>query len=1510
MQNYVNIKNVYPENQGLYDSANEHDACGVGLIANINGEESHDIVLKGLEVLNRLMHRGALGADSQTGDGAGILIQIPHEFFKKEIKNLPSAENYAVGMMFAPQNEEIIKKIKLVCEDVISKEAFDLISWRNVPVDTSAIGGIALESRPEIFQFFISPCDSLLSGDALERRLYLLRRCIEKSVEENLSLGSNFYVCSLSSRTIVYKGLLNAPQLKQFFPDLGAENFKSAMALVHQRYSTNTFPTWPLAQPFRYLAHNGEINTLRGNLNNMRMREGQFKSAIFGDELKKIFPIIADKQSDSACLDNAVEFYTSMGRSLEHTMLMLVPQAWGRNFYVSRDILGFFEYHSGLSEPWDGPAALVFTNGLQAGALLDRNGLRPARYALSKDGLFVLASEAGVLDMKPSEVLSKGRLKPGEMIYIDTLQGRLLKDNEIKTVLARRKPYRRWVNENRITLPGIFESVSQPDVGANILQRQRLFGYTREDMDLILKPMAMSGQEPIGSMGNDAALSVLSEKPQLLYDYFKQLFAQVTNPPIDPIREELVMSLMTYIGNQGNSLEESPLLAHLLKLPHPVLTNSDLACLRNSKIPSFQSATITAEFSAASGELGIQKALDKICAEALKEVNDGKSVIIISDKNLSYGHVPIPMLLAVSAVNSFLSQHGVRTSVGIVAETAEAREVMHFALLLGYGATAINPYLAIESIANLTLESELKIDAAGAVENYIKAVCKGLLKVMSKMGISTLRSYRQAQVFEAIGLDSEFVKKYFPGTASRIGGIGLKEVAGEALMRYHAMHYPKDGSENTLENNGKYKFRKDGENHLWTPQTITLLQRAVRENDEAKYKEYSQIINEQSKRLCTLRGLFKFKETSAIPIEEVESEDEILKRFVSGAMSFGSISPEAHETIAIAMNRLGAMSNSGEGGEDAARYKTIGTAENKSSAIKQVASGRFGVTAEYLANSKELQIKIAQGAKPGEGGQLPGHKVDETIARIRHSTPGVSLISPPPHHDIYSIEDLAQLIYDLRNSNPEARISVKLVSEVGVGTVAAGVVKGNADVVLISGHDGGTGASPLTSIKHAGAPWELGLAETQQTLILNGLRGKVRVQVDGQLKTGKDVVMAALLGAEEFGFATTILVSLGCVMMRVCHKNSCPVGIATQDEKLRKCFKGRPEHIENFLRYLARETREILASLGLRSIDAAVGRSDLLEKNIALDFWKSKKIDFSKIFAHVGSEESLRKSSKILAHKSLEAFDKNLLEVFADSLNNKRKIEAEFQISNSDRSIGAMLSGAIAKKYGAAGLPDNTILASFKGSAGQSFGAFLTKGVVFNLEGEANDYVGKSLSGGKIIIKTPKDAAYEASKNSIAGNVIGYGASSGSIFINGLAGERFAIRNSGATLVTEGVGDHCCEYMTGGRVVVLGNTGFNFAAGMTGGLAYVYDKHGNFDMHCNLSSVDLESVHKKSADEKELKAIIEEHFLLSQSALAKKLLENWSDVLPKFVKVFPVEYRKVLNSAGSVELPQKTNEPS
>ena len=1479
----------------MYNPQNEHDACGVGMVADINGASSHEIVLDGIKILDRLLHRGAVGADSQTGDGAGILTQIPDAFFRKVLAfDLPPKGEYAVAMAFLPQEESGASECRNIILECAKRGNFKIVGEREVPLNKSAIGGLALKTCPRIKQFFFS--NRGLASDNFERALYIFRREIENSSEAKLGARDDFYICSLSSRTIVYKGLLNAPQLKGFYPDLSDESFSSAIALVHQRYSTNTFPSWPLAQPFRYLAHNGEINTLRGNINQMRMRQEHFETPLLGGDIKKVLPVVRPRQSDSACLDNAAEFYHQAGRSLAHTMLMLVPQAWGKSFHISKDIQGFFEYHSGVCEPWDGPAALAFTNGIQAGALLDRNGLRPARYTITKGGLFVLASEAGVLDIPAEEVSQKGRLRPGEMIYIDTQKRRILRDTEIKTILARAKPYRRWVQENRIELPGIFESPDAPSVGENLVMRQKMFGYTREDIGVILKPMCLDGKEPVGSMGNDAALSVLSGRAQLLYDYFKQLFAQVTNPPIDPIREELVMSLTTYIGNCGNSLIETPQLAHLLKLPCPILTNHDIACIRSSKIPTFQSATIAAQFSAQSGPEGLAGAIESLCDQAEALVASGKTVIILSDKNLSYGYAPIPMLLAVAAVNARLVSKSLRYAAGIVAETGEAREIMHFALLLGYGATAINPYLAIESIADMCNSGTLpELDGARAVENYISAIKKGLLKIMSKMGISTLRSYRQAQIFEAIGLSKEFVDKYFEGTSSRVGGIGLADVAREALERYRNAFYPKLGEEEILEDAGKYKVKRGGENHLWTPQTISLLQRAVRNNDEAAYRQYAEYINNQAHRLCTLRGLFKFKQTNPVPLGEVESVENILKRFVSGAMSFGALSPEAHETIAAAMNRIGAMSNCGEGGEDESRNGT-----EFASAIRQVASGRFGVTASYLANAKEIQIKVAQGAKPGEGGQLPGYKVNSAIAKIRHSIPGVTLISPPPHHDIYSIEDLAQLIYDLRNSNEDARVSVKLVSEVGVGTVAAGVAKAKADMVLISGHDGGTGASPLTSIKYAGAPWELGLAETHQTLCLNGLRDRIRVQVDGQIKTGRDVVIGALLGAEEFGFATAILVSIGCVMMRVCHKNCCPVGVATQDPELRKKFKGTPEHVINYLRFIAMETREILASLGLRSIDEAVGRSDLLDKNEAIDFWKSKNLDFTSIFRHVDAPGG-RFCPKLSAREMPQAYDKALIKRFSNSIERAEAASDNFVIRNSDRSAGAMLSYRVAKHWGDSGLKPGTITANFSGSAGQSFGAFLCGGIRFNLEGEANDYVGKSLSGGEIIVRAPQALRATASENVIAGNVIGYGATSGKIYLNGIVGERFAIRNSGATLVCEGAGDHCCEYMTGGRVAVLGPTGFNFAAGMTGGLAYILDESGEFDRRCNLESVDLESIPEGSQSAAELQAILRDYLLSTGSATARHILDNWRNFLPKFVKVFPIDYRNALEKNQTSE---------
>jgi glutamate synthase (NADPH/NADH) large chain len=1491
----------HPGKTGLYDFANEHDACGVGFVANINGNKTHKIVQDGIKVLENLMHRGAVGGDNKTGDGAGILLQIPDEFFRgiagDHNFSLPAAGNYGVGMIFLPQDQKMLARSIQVLEQSLKNEGCEIIAWRDVPVDSTCLGEISASCRPEIKQVFISKPSETMSDDEFERVLYIARRAAEKAMDAFPEIGEQFYVVSMSSRTIVYKGLLLAPQMAVFFPDLGDERMKSALALVHQRYSTNTFPTWPLAQPFRFMAHNGEINTLRGNINQMRAREKAFNSELFGDKLETILPVIPEGLSDSGSLDTVIEFISSAGRSMPHTMMMLIPEAWGDKYQLGQDLKGFFEYHAGLMEPWDGPAAVAFSNGVTIGALLDRNGLRPARYTITQDDFIVLASEAGVLDIPEKDVKSKGCLCPGEMLYVNIPEKRVQFDDEIKHLIARQQPYRRWVEENRITLHGFYESALPPEVDSDSLkERQLLFGYSRDELKMILKPMSENAYEPTGSMGNDAALAILSEKPQLLFAYFKQLFAQVTNPAIDPIREELVMSLMTFIGNQKNILKENPDLAHLLKLKHPILTNDDLKKLTTCQIDTFKAETFKMAFKKGTGK-DLASALDKLNKNVEKAVKSGVPVIVLSDKNLTEDELPIPSLLATASVNSYLIKQGIRTSAGLVIETGEAREIMHFALLLGYGATAINPYLAFETIADMYAKGNISnnVSLTKSIENYIKAIGKGLLKIMSKMGISTLRSYRGAQIFEAIGLNEQFIDQYFPWTASRIGGIGLEEIAREAKERFTEAEKlrTKVLRREVLPNSGQFQFRVNGEKHLWTPETISNLQKATRTNNYAIYKEYASFINNQEEHLCTLRGLFKFKKQKSIPLDEVEPASEIVKRFVTGAMSFGSISKEAHETLAIAMNRLGGMSNSGEGGEDPVRFKTLSNGDSLCSAIKQVASGRFGVTAEYLANSKEIQIKISQGAKPGEGGQLPGHKVAKEIARVRHSTPGVTLISPPPHHDIYSIEDLAQLIYDLKNANPEARISVKLVSEVGVGTVAAGVAKAHSDMVLISGHDGGTGASPMTSIKHAGLPWELGLAETQQTLVLNNLRDRIRVQVDGQMKTGRDVIIGAILGAEEFGFATAALVVCGCVMMRKCHSNTCPVGIATQDPELRKCYSGKPELVVNFFMMLAEEIREYLAELGFSKLDDIVGRADLLETNKAIDFWKTKNLDFSSIFKDVNQDSLPVRKSCDQDHGIDKAYDVQLVKAAKDAIENKTPLSKTFKIGNINRTAGTMLSNQVAKKYGNAGLADGTINFTFEGCAGQSFGAFLAHGITFKLIGEANDYVGKGLSGGRIILVPQDEINYNPSDNIIAGNVLLYGATGGEIYIHGCVGERFAIRNSGVTAVVEGVGDHCCEYMTGGRVVVLGETGINFAAGMSGGIAYVYDKSHLFDSRCNLSMVDLESL-IESEDIKELKEMIEEHYKHTGSLKAKFILDNWIDELPHFVKVFPMEYRKVL----------------
>lgn len=1461
-----------PGRQGLYDPQFEHDACGVGLVADLNGCPSHRIVEQGLTVLRRLAHRGAAGWDPETGDGAGLLLALPDAFFRARVKDLP--EVYAVAMVFGGEGREAD------FEAILRDEGFTPLSWREVPVHPEAIGRSAQASRPRIRQLFVAP-PAECRGDDLERRLFIVRRRVEKA------LGEGLYLCSFSARSIVYKGLLLAHQLDAFYEDLRAPDFASALAVAHQRYSTNTFPTWNLAQPFRLLAHNGEINTLRGNLAVLRAREPGLASPLFGDDLAKVLPLIPPGQSDSACLDNMLELLVRAGRDLPHAMLMLLPQAWGPTHYMGNDVRGFLEYESALMEPWDGPAAVVFSDGLRAGAVLDRNGLRPARYALCKDGTFVLASEAGVLDLAPEDIVRRGRLRPGEMIWLDLAAHRVMGDAEIKAHVARRRPYRRWVEENRIVVDGLFRETAPDPVPGGLAALQQRFGYSREDVSAILLPMARQGQEPVGSMGDDSALAVLSDRPRLLFDYFKQRFAQVTNPPIDPIRERSVMSLMTYVGNRANILEETPAHARLIKMRRPILTDAEVERLGRVGAEEFRPATLRLAFPAKGDGAALEAALEGLAEQAVALAKgEGRRLLILSDRGLAADEAPIPSLLAVAAVNRALVAAGVRPETGLIVQSGEVREVMHVALLLGYGATAVHPWLALATVADLTARGQTGTDAVTATGNFIQALDKGLLKVLSKMGVSTLRSYRSAQLFEAVGLGDALVSRWLPGTVSRVGGIGLDEIAADAVRRNASAAV----SSPLLPPGGAHVFRVGGERHLWTPEALADFRQAVREGNYELFKRFSRAIDDQARRLCTLRGLFAFKPTQAIPLEEVESEASILRRFVSGAMSLGSLSPEAHETIARAMNAIGAMSNSGEGGENAERFGT-----DRASAIKQVASGRFGVTAGYLRSARDLQIKIAQGAKPGEGGQLPGHKVDAFVARIRHALPGLTLISPPPHHDIYSIEDFAQLIHDLRSVNPGARVSVKLVSEAGIGTVAAGVAKAQADVILVAGHDGGTGASPLSSIHHAGLPWELGLAETHQTLTLNRLRRRVRLQVDGQLKTGRDVVIGALLGAQEFGFATTILVCLGCVMMRQCHANTCPAGVATQDPERRKCFSGKPEYIINFLTFIAREVREELAALGLRSLDEACGRADLLCVNPEAAVGKATTLDFSALFRRIAPDPAEPLPEK----EPAGCFDRESLIPALGGLEAVRAgtpCETTLPVRNTDRSVGAGLAGEIAAATDGAGFPEETFRVRLRGVAGQSLGAFLTRGVTLTLEGVANDYVGKGLSGGVIAVCPPAVPGFAPEENVSAGNVIGYGATSGRIHIGGQVGERFAIRNSGATLTCEGTGDHGCEYMTGGRVLVLGRTGDNFAAGMTGGLAYVLDEAGDLDLRCNLGDVDLESVDPGTEAADELRALIEAHAAATGSPKAKRILADLPDWLPRFVRVFPVEYRRVLEA--------------
>jgi glutamate synthase domain-containing protein 2/glutamate synthase domain-containing protein 1/glutamate synthase domain-containing protein 3 len=1501
MMDEILTRTGLPAQQGLYDPRNERDACGIGFIVNIKGEPSHDIISKGIQILVNLTHRGACGCDPETGDGAGILIQIPHKFFRKECARLgitlPPPGEYGVGMVFLP----VEPTQRLLCEGILERitaeEGLTVLGWRDTPVDRDAVGRIARASQPYIEQIFIAHASGM-DQDAFERKLFVIMKRAEAEIANSQDIRdkSFFYIPSLSSRTIVYKGLLLAPQIANFYGELSDPDCMSALALVHQRFSTNTFPTWQLAHPFRMICHNGEINTLRGNANWMYARQSVLSSPYF-DSMKKLYPVITPGGSDSASLDNAVQLLRMAGRELPHTMAMLIPEAWDADSTMPDEKRAFYEYHASLMEPWDGPAAVAFTDGKVIGATLDRNGLRPARWLVTHDDIMIMASETGVLPIKDDNVKFKGRLQPGKMLLVDLEQKRIVPDEEIKHNLASRQPYADWIRENQITLDRLPDPprVMGTDT-ETILQRQRAFGYTDEDIRMLMLPMASTGQEAVGSMGTDTPLACLSDKPQPLFHYFKQLFAQVTNPPIDPIREELVMSLTSYIGNERNILEETPMHCHTLKLPHPILTNWDLEKLRRVSWGDFLAHTLPMLYRVDGGEKELEQALQSLCKRASWAIKSGYSLLILSDRGIDEESAPIPSLLALTAVHNHLVREGTRTQVALIIESGEPREVMHYCLLIGYGASAVNPYLAIESLEDLAARNLLPdgVTFEKALSNYKKAVNKGLLKVFSKMGISTLQSYRGAQIFEAIGLNKNLVDKYFAGTPSRIEGVGLDVLAREAALKHNYAFHPETENDTELAVGGNYHYRIRGEYHLLNPQTISKLQHAVRQGSYDTYKQYTDLINGQNRQLCTLRGLMKLRTAHQISLDEVEPASEIVKRFATGAMSYGSISKEAHETLAVAMNTIGGRSNTGEGGEDEERF-----VDKRRSAVKQVASGRFGVTTNYLVNADELQIKIAQGAKPGEGGQLPGHKVDENIARTRHSIPGVGLISPPPHHDIYSIEDLAQLIYDLKNANPKARISVKLVAEVGVGTVAAGVAKAHADVVLISGHDGGTGASPLTSIKHAGIPWELGLAETQQVLVMNDLRSRIIVQTDGKLQTGRDVVIAALLGAEEFGFSTAPLVSMGCIMMRKCHLNTCPVGIATQDPALRKKFSGSPEHVINYFFFVAEEVRELMSQLGFRKFEDMIGRVDLIDMEQAIDHWKARGLDFSNILynpkvpARVGRRRLICQD-----HGLQQALDYKLIDHARDAIDNGTPVEIKLPIKNVHRTVGAMLSGEIAKKYGSAGLPDETIRFYFNGSAGQSFGAFLAKGVTLTLEGDANDYVGKGLSGGRLIVFPPKTATFIPEENILIGNVVLYGATSGEAFFNGMAGERFAVRNSGATAVVEGVGDHGCEYMTKGLAVILGKTGKNFAAGMSGGIAFVLDETGEFrSTLCNTTEVDLDPV-DDSTDIQALKNLIERHVEYTGSPRGEWILENWGAMLPKFVKVFPHEYKRILGVVG------------
>ena len=1504
----------FPKKTGLYDPANEKDSCGVGFIADIKGRRSHQMILDAREMLDHMSHRGACGCEANTGDGAGFLTALPHEFLTRVAredlgKELPGPGQFAAGNVFLPRDKTFRQECKATVESYIEDQGQNLIGWRNVPTrpEEADIGPAALASEPVIEQLFVAAADGL-EGDAFERQLYVIRKLASRQLRSSgHAEAQDFYICSLSTKVIIYKGQLMSEQVVPYFPDLEEEDYTSHLAMVHSRFSTNTFPSWDRAQPNRFMSHNGEINTLRGNMNWMAAREGVVESELFNEDLRKCFPVCEPDCSDSGTFDNVLEFLLMAGRTLPEAVMMMVPEAWQNHESMYRSKRDFYEYHSALMEPWDGPASIAFTDGHFIGAVLDRNGLRPSRYYVTHDDKVIMASEVGVLQVDPENVKFKGRLQPGRMFLVDFEQGKIIDDNELKRDLSVRRPYGEWLENQVLEMDKL--SPAEPETrldDAALLSRMQAFGYTVETLSFMLVPLVTEKRDPVGSMGNDSALACLSDQPRMIYDYFKQLFAQVTNPAIDSIREEMVMSLESYIGPEGNLLETSESQAARLRVPHPILTNGELATLKSIDHRGWKTRTIDITYPRGEGKNGLTSTLDRISLEAEEAIDRGDSLVILSDRAVGSDRVPASSLLACGAVHQHLVKRAKRTRIGIILETAEGREVHHHCLLIGYGADAINPYLAFEALLKCSDDglfpdgyTEEKI-----VEGYRKGVAKGMLKVMAKMGISTLQSYKGAQIFEAIGIRDDVIKRCFDGTASRIQGVGFDVLSSEALRR-HEVGYP--SSENVdpgvLNNPGEYHWRAGGERHMWNPESIAEIQAAARDNSPDSYARFSKLVNESDRNRCTLRGLLEFDPGSspgAIPIDEVEPASEIVKRFCTGAMSFGSISAESHETLAIAMNRLGGKSNTGEGGEDPKRFEPLENGDSKRSAIKQVASGRFGVTIWYLTNADELQIKISQGAKPGEGGELPGHKVDEIIAKTRYSTPGVGLISPPPHHDIYSIEDLAQLIHDLKNANRSARISVKLVSEVGVGTVAAGVAKAHSDHILISGHDGGTGASPLTSIKHAGLPWELGIAETHQTLVLNDLRSRVVLQTDGQLKTGRDVAIAALLGAEEFGFSTAPLITLGCIMMRKCHLNTCPVGIATQDPDLREKFTGLPEHVVNYLFMVAEEAREHMASLGFRTINDMIGHVECLQPDAAIAHWKADGLDLTPLLSPAEKpHENVGVYCSIAQDHGLEdALDQKLLELCKGALDNGDPVDIELPIINTNRTVGTILSNEIAKSHGKDCLPDGTININFNGSAGQSFGAFLASGVTLELEGDANDYVGKGLSGGRVIIYPPRNSTFEAEENIIVGNVVLYGATSGEAYFRGRAAERFCVRNSGAHTVIEGVGDHGCEYMTGGRVVILGPTGRNFAAGMSGGIAYVYDDADDFITRCNLGMVVLEKV-ETAEDTAELKGLIERHQDKTDSSVAARILESWNDSLPKFIKVMPVDYKRVLEENRS-----------